>query len=106
MTTDTPLLEEIADRLAEAREQYVNDHFREEFDARTEDIAREIREELGEDFDTNHAEQTVTEWAAERGQGLAEYALIVSLVAVVCIGVLAILGTQIAAALQNIANQL
>ena len=42
----------------------------------------------------------------ERGQTLAEYALILSLIAVVAIAALLILGGQIAAILSSIAQQL
>jgi pilus assembly protein Flp/PilA len=40
----------------------------------------------------------------EEGQGLAEYALILSLIAIVVIGVLIILGTQIQTILSTIGN--
>jgi pilus assembly protein Flp/PilA len=42
----------------------------------------------------------------EEGQGLAEYALILALIAVVAIGALLVLGPAIAGILQNIANQI
>ena len=42
----------------------------------------------------------------EGGQTLAEYALVLALVAVVAIGALLILGPAIASILQNIANQI
>lgn len=40
------------------------------------------------------------------GQGLAEYALLLALIAVVAIAALLIMGGQIAAILQDIANQI
>jgi pilus assembly protein Flp/PilA len=40
------------------------------------------------------------------GQGLAEYALILSLIAVLAIGALIFLGTQISSILSSISNQL
>jgi pilus assembly protein Flp/PilA len=39
---------------------------------------------------------------SEKGQGLAEYALILALIAIVCIVVLAFLGTQIQSILSTI----
>jgi pilus assembly protein Flp/PilA len=42
----------------------------------------------------------------EDGQGLAEYGLILALIAVVCIGALTALGTGVAAKLQEVAAQL
>jgi len=42
----------------------------------------------------------------EEGQGLAEYALILSLIAIVVIGVLIVLGTQIQTILSTIGNQI
>jgi pilus assembly protein Flp/PilA len=39
----------------------------------------------------------------ERGQGLAEYGLILGLIAVVCIGALTTMGQGINSALQNVA---
>jgi pilus assembly protein Flp/PilA len=39
---------------------------------------------------------------SEKGQGLAEYALILALIAIVCIGVLLFLGTQIQSILSQI----
>ena len=38
----------------------------------------------------------------EEGQGLAEYGLILALIAVVCIGALTLMGTQVSATLQKI----
>jgi len=40
----------------------------------------------------------------EEGQALVEYALILFLIAVVCIGVLTALGTQVKSTLQQIVN--
>jgi len=40
----------------------------------------------------------------EEGQGLAEYGLILALIAVVCIAALTLLGTNISSALNNIAG--
>ena len=42
----------------------------------------------------------------EEGQGLAEYALILSLIAIVVIGVLIVLGTQIQTILSTIGQQI
>ena len=42
----------------------------------------------------------------EEGQGLVEYALILSLVSVVSIGLLTIVGTDVKAVLQNVVNAL
>ena len=42
----------------------------------------------------------------ERGQGLAEYALILALIAVVVIAAVTLLGTQIDAILSTIANSI
>ena len=42
----------------------------------------------------------------EEGQALVEYALILFLIAVVCIGVLTALGTQVKSTLQQIVNAL
>jgi len=42
----------------------------------------------------------------EEGQGLAEYALILSLIAIVVIGVLIVLGTQIQTILSTIGHQI
>jgi pilus assembly protein Flp/PilA len=42
----------------------------------------------------------------EEGQGLAEYALILSLIAIVVIGVLIVLGTQIQSILSTIGAQI
>jgi pilus assembly protein Flp/PilA len=42
----------------------------------------------------------------EEGQGLAEYALILSLIAIVVIGVLIVLGTQIQTILSTIGKQI
>ena len=39
----------------------------------------------------------------ERGQGLAEYALILVLVAMVCVGALTLLGGSVSSALNNMA---
>jgi pilus assembly protein Flp/PilA len=43
---------------------------------------------------------------ARRGQGLAEYALILALIAIVAIAALLFLGTQITAILNSIGNQI
>jgi pilus assembly protein Flp/PilA len=43
---------------------------------------------------------------SERGQGLAEYALILALIAIICIVVLAFLGTQIQSILSQIGVQI
>ena len=43
---------------------------------------------------------------SEKGQGLAEYALILALIAIVCIVVLAFLGTQIQSILSSIGAQI
>jgi len=40
----------------------------------------------------------------EEGQGLAEYGLILALIAVICIGALTLLGTQISDYLNQLAN--
>jgi len=40
----------------------------------------------------------------EKGQALAEYGLILALIAVICIGALTLLGTNVQAALQSIAD--
>ena len=55
--------------------------------------------------------RTFTMWFAsirdrEEGQALVEYALILALVAVVSIGALTLLGTNVAGVLQNIAGQI
>ncbi len=42
----------------------------------------------------------------ESGQALAEYGLILALIAVICIGALTLLGTNVSATLGNIAGQL
>jgi pilus assembly protein Flp/PilA len=42
----------------------------------------------------------------DAGQGLVEYALIIALVAVVVIGVLILLGPQVASIFQHISNNL
>jgi pilus assembly protein Flp/PilA len=42
----------------------------------------------------------------EKGQALAEYGLILALIAIVCIAALTLLGNQISAALSNIAGQI
>ena len=42
----------------------------------------------------------------EEGQGLAEYGLILALIAVVCIIALRLLGTNISAALTSVANSI
>ncbi len=42
----------------------------------------------------------------ETGQALAEYGLILALIAVICIGALTLLGTNVSATLGNIAGQL
>jgi pilus assembly protein Flp/PilA len=44
--------------------------------------------------------------ADERGQGLAEYALILGLVAVICIAAVVVLQVQISAILTKVANAL
>ena len=44
--------------------------------------------------------------AREEGQGLAEYGLILALVAVVCIGAVTLLGTQISSILSQLANSI
>lgn len=40
----------------------------------------------------------------EDGQALVEYALILFLIAIVCIGVLSLLGTRVSTVLQNVVN--
>ena len=42
----------------------------------------------------------------EEGQGLAEYGLILALIAVICIGALRLLGTNISAALNQVAGSI
>lgn len=44
--------------------------------------------------------------AKEEGQGLAEYGLILALIAVVCIAALTLLGTNIASALNKVAGSI
>jgi pilus assembly protein Flp/PilA len=44
--------------------------------------------------------------AREEGQGLAEYGLILALIAVVCIAALTLLGTNIAGALNSVAGSI
>ena len=44
--------------------------------------------------------------AREEGQGLAEYGLILALIAVVCIAALTLLGTNISGALNTVANSI
>lgn len=44
--------------------------------------------------------------AREEGQGLAEYGLILALIAVVCIGALTLLGGNISSALNTVANSI
>jgi pilus assembly protein Flp/PilA len=46
----------------------------------------------------------VEELRSEDGQALVEYALILSLIAVVCIGALTLLGTNVQGVLNNIAG--
>jgi pilus assembly protein Flp/PilA len=45
-------------------------------------------------------------WTNEEGQDLAEYALLVALIALVVIGAVTLLGTQIQTVFNNIANAL
>ncbi len=45
-------------------------------------------------------------WTNEDGQDLAEYALLVALIALVVIGAVTLLGTQIQTVFNNIANAL
>jgi pilus assembly protein Flp/PilA len=54
----------------------------------------------------NWAVSKVAAWQArdEEGQGLAEYGLILALIAIVCIAALTLLGGNIAAALNNVAG--
>lgn len=40
----------------------------------------------------------------EEGQGLAEYGLILALIAIVCIGALTLMGTNLSGALNRVAN--
>ncbi len=42
----------------------------------------------------------------EEGQGLAEYGLILALVAIVCIGALQLLGTNLSGALNRVGNSI
>ncbi|WP_322796565.1 Flp family type IVb pilin [Tepidiforma sp.] len=56
----------------------------------------------------NWAVTKVAAWQArdEEGQGLAEYGLILALIAIVCIGALTLLGGNIANALNNVAGSI
>lgn len=56
----------------------------------------------------NWAVSKVVAWQArdEEGQGLAEYGLILALIAIVCIGALTLLGGNIAGALNNVAGSI
>lgn len=45
-------------------------------------------------------------WFEESGQGLAEYGLILALIAVVCIGALVLVGGGVSNKLTEVANQL
>jgi len=56
----------------------------------------------------NWAVRKVVEFQAarEEGQGLAEYGLILALIAVVCIGALTLLGSGIAETLGTLTNEL
>ncbi len=45
-------------------------------------------------------------WRDERGQGLVEYALILSLVSIAAIGVLTVLGVDVANVLDQVENKL
>lgn len=56
----------------------------------------------------NWAVTKVAAWQArdEEGQGLAEYGLILALIAIVCIGALTLLGGNIADALNNVAGSI
>ena len=45
-------------------------------------------------------------WRDERGQGLVEYALILSLVSIAAIGVLTVLGVDVANVLDSVENAL
>ncbi len=56
----------------------------------------------------NWAVSKVAAWQAreEEGQGLAEYGLILALIAIVCIGALTLLGGNIANALNNVAGSI
>jgi pilus assembly protein Flp/PilA len=45
-------------------------------------------------------------WLGEEGQGLAEYALIIALIAIAVIGLLSGLGSKIGQVFQNITSQL
>ncbi|GIW13864.1 MAG: hypothetical protein KatS3mg062_1303 [Tepidiforma sp.] len=56
----------------------------------------------------NWAVSKVAAWQArdEEGQGLAEYGLILALIAIVCIGALTLLGSNISDALNNVAGSI
>ena len=45
-------------------------------------------------------------WAEEEGQALTEYGLILGLIAVVCVGALTLMGTNVQAMLNSIASTL
>lgn len=45
-------------------------------------------------------------WLDEQGQGMAEYGLIIALVALVVIGALSLLGGQLRGVFENIGNKL
>lgn len=45
-------------------------------------------------------------WLDEQGQGMAEYGLIIALVALVVIGALTLLGTQLRTVFDNIGSEL
>jgi pilus assembly protein Flp/PilA len=54
----------------------------------------------------NWAVSKIAKHQAEEGQGLAEYGLILALIAVVCIGALTFLGSNIGLALSSVANSI
>lgn len=54
----------------------------------------------------NWAISKVAKHQDEEGQGLAEYGLILALIAVVCIGALTFLGSNIGLALSSVANSI
>lgn len=54
----------------------------------------------------NWAISKVANHQDEEGQGLAEYGLILALIAVVCIGALTFLGSNIGLALSSVANSI
>ncbi len=54
----------------------------------------------------NWAMTKIAKHQTEEGQGLAEYGLILALIAVVCIGALTFLGSNIGVALSSVANSI